>query len=401
MEVLIAGAGIAGLAAAGLLAQAGATVRVFERSQELREVGAGIQISANAGHALDALGIGEEVRAAGLVPEVWKMRLHDTGEVVASMEIGARHTRLHGQPYLLIHRAALQRFLIDRLEELAPNALHLGTTVARVRPADGQIAVSLDDGREVEGDLLIAADGVKSALREHISGPDQPVYSGSAAWRGLVPIERLPSEMCASGPNSFLGHKRHMVQYRVRDADGQVYLNYVAPVEQPEPESESWSTRHDWAELKADFEGWHDEVQIAIDETEKDQCFLWTLNLRKPIRTWVRGRAALIGDAAHPTLPFIAQGAAMALEDAAVLCRSLREAGTVDDGLALYAASRVDRTARIVGAANTIAQTFHGAGDRDLRADLQSGASSLEARDTWLYNYNPMTVPLGAPPAQA
>ena len=392
MEVLIAGAGIAGLAAASLLAARGADVTVFERSRALREVGAGIQISANAGHVIDALGLGEDVRRVAIQPGTWRMRLH-TGELVAELELGERHKALHGQPYLMIHRAGLQKMMIDRLAALAPGALRLGVEVKGFSQTVGRVTLRLSDGAEATGDVLIAADGVKSALRVAIAGPDRPIYTGSSAWRVLLPADRLPDDFCANGPNLFMGQGRHMVQYRVRDADGREYLNYVAPVEQPPPDEESWTIRRPWEDMKRDFAGWCDEVQLVMDRTDRDACYLWSLNIREPLSHWSSGHAVLIGDAAHPTLPYIAQGAAMALEDAAVLARALDDgAGDIPAALAAFEAIRRPRATRVVEAANTIARTFHGAGERDLRADLHRGASSLEARDAWLYNYNPVTA---------
>lgn len=387
MRVLIVGAGIAGLAAACHLTQAGHEVEIFERSAELTEIGAGLQVSANAVHALSAIGLGEALRAIGHTPGNWRMRLHRTGETVATIALGDGHEARHGAPYLSVHRADLQRALLRRTQELAPGALRLGAEALRYEEDAAGVTLHLAGG-EARGDLLIGADGVRSAIRAQIVGPEQPVYTGSAAWRGLVPAAKAP-EVCAEGIESYMGPGRHAVLYRI-GADGR-WLNFVAPVDQAEPSEESWTLRRPWADMKRDFEGWHPHVQAAMDAMDPDACFLWSLYIRKPLTSWRTRRAVLIGDAAHPTLPFIAQGAAMAIEDAAIIARALED--DLDAGLDRFEAARIPRATRIVEAAGRIAETFHMRG-RDVRADLQTGGSAVAARDEWLYNYNPMTAPL-------
>lgn len=393
MDVVIAGAGIAGLTLGGLLARDGARVRIFEQSSALEEVGAGLQISANAGHVLAALGLSEAMDDIGKVPDIWRMRLHDTGEVAAEIELGSAHEEKHGQPYHLVHRAGLQRLLKDRFSDLAPDGLTRGIKVAGFDEQKDGVTIRLSDGRKVKADLLIGADGIRSTLRNKISEPDRPVYSGSAAWRGIVPAERLPSDYAQGHTDLFMGPGRHIVIYRVRHG-GTDFVNFVAPVECEQPSEESWTTRHPWEELRDDFAGWHDDVQAVISAIDKDACYRWALNVRPPVKSWHTERAVLIGDAAHPTLPYIAQGAAMAIEDAGILSRFLNRSGDFEGRLEQFEDLRSPRTNKIVNAAHAIQKTFHGVEEGDIRRELQSGQSAVKDRDSWLYNYNPMTVPL-------
>ena len=391
MRVLIAGAGIAGLTLAALLLRRGHDVHVFERSRELTEIGAGIQISANAGHVMAALGLGEAVLARSFVPTAWHMRTYLSGEVVNRIELGKHHERLHGCPYCTLHRADLQRMLVDAVRSRSSDTIVLGAEVTGYdEDADGA-TLYLADGARVRGDVIIGADGVRSVLRRTIVGPDRPIYSGNAAWRGTIDARLLPDDFSRDITTSFMGPGRHMVMYWLGQRE---LLNFVAPVETDIPSEESWTTRHDWEVLKSDFSGWHDDVQTVIDLMDRDACYRWALNMREPVANWRSERAVLVGDAAHATLPFLAQGAAMAIEDAAVLDRLLAEDSDIPTTLRRFQAARRDRTTRIVRGANKMARMFHMDSEDALREGMIRGADVARERDTWLYNYNPMTVPL-------
>ncbi len=391
MRILIAGAGIAGLTLAALLLRRGHDVRIFERSRELTEIGAGIQISANAGHVLQALGLGAAVQARSFAPSSWHMRTYLTGEVVNRIELGEHHERLHGCPYCTLHRADLQRMLVEAVRSGREEAIVLGAEVTGYdEDADGA-TLYLADGQHIRGDVIIGADGVRSTLRQTIVGPDKPIYSGNAAWRGTIDARRLPDDFSRDITTSFMGPGRHMVMYWLGNRE---LLNFVAPVETDIPSEESWTTRHDWEVLKADFEGWHGDVQTVIDLMDRDACYRWALNIREPVANWRTERAVLIGDAAHATLPFLAQGAAMAIEDAAVLDRLLAEDGDIPDTLKRFQAARRDRTTRIVQGANKMARMFHMESEDALKEGMIQGADVARDRDNWLYNYNPMTVAL-------
>ena len=188
---------------------------------------------------------------------------------------------------------------------------------------------------------------------------------------------------------TFVGPGRHIVLYWL---GRQKLLNFVAPVETDMETREGWTVRAPWADLKADFDGWHPVVQTVIDAADRDACYRWALNIRKPVRNWRSERAVVIGDAAHPTLPFLAQGAALAVEDAGVLARAMAGDNIVPDMLERFQNARFDRTARVVDGAARLAKMNHQDSEQALRAAMRNGADVARERDGWLYNYNPMTV---------
>ena len=388
MKVLISGAGIAGLTLAALLLKRGHAVRIFERSARLTEIGAGIQISANAGHVLEALGLSEAVHARSFVPTSWHMRTYLTGEVVNRIELGEHHQRLHGCPYRTLHRADLQRLLAGCVNGQDPDAIVLGAEVTGYDESNAQMLLQLADGSRVPGDVVVAADGVHSVLRQQIVGPDKPIYSGNVAWRGTIDASKLPADFSAGITTSFMGPCRHMVMYWLGQRE---LLNFVAPVETAIPSEESWTTKENWQMLKSDFEGWHGDVQTVIDAMDRDACYRWALNIREPATNWHGDRAVLIGDAAHATLPFLAQGAAMAMEDAAVLDRLLARDTDVPSALVRFQAARRARTTRIVLGANKMSGMFHMESEAALNEGMARGAVVARDRDNWLYNYNPIT----------
>lgn len=391
MKVLIAGAGIAGLTLAALLLRRGHEVRLFERSRALTEIGAGIQISANAGHVLKALGLAEAVLARSFMPKAWHMRTYLSGDVVNRIELGDHHERLHGCPYCTLHRSDLQRLLVAAVRAHRNDAIVLDAEVTGYDEDAGGASLHLAGGGRVRGDVIVGADGVRSVVRRTIVGPDRPIYSGNAAWRGTIDARLLPVDFSPEITTSFMGPGRHMVMYWLGQRE---LLNFVAPVETDIPSEESWTTRHAWEMLKSDFAGWHDDVQTVIDRMDRDACFRWALNIRAPVANWCTARAVLIGDAAHATLPFLAQGAAMAIEDAAVLDRLLAEDSDVASALVRFQTARRDRTARIVEGANKMSRMFHMESEDALREGMVLGADVARERDNWLYNYNPMTVAL-------
>lgn len=389
LDVVIVGAGIAGLTAAGLLLQSGHRVRIFEQSKALGEVGAGIQISANAGHVLDVLGLRTPLQAISFTPERWLSRGYLSGDVVNDFAIGEDHETQHGFPYCMMHRADLHGLLVEAVRKLDGRAIRLDATVTGYSETPSEVTLRLEDGNIHQGDILIGADGVRSVIRRQIAGPDQPTYSGLAAWRGLIPADRLPIDIMGPINTTFVGPGRHMVLYWL---GRQKLLNFVAPVETDMEIRESWTVRAPWDDLKADFDGWHPVVQTVIDAADRDACYRWALNIRKPERNWRSERAVVIGDAAHPTLPFLAQGAALAIEDAGVLSRALTGNAAVPDMLERFQNARFDRTARVVDGAARLAKMNHQTSEQALRAAMRNGADIARERDGWLYNYNPMTV---------
>jgi len=389
-RVLIAGAGIGGLAAASSLMKAGHTVEIYEQAPQLAEIGAGIQVSANAMHVLRYLGLEDAIARVGVQPGAYVFRLHDTGEEIQRFSLSEEHERMHGAPYRQLHRADMHEILAARARAADPGVVRLNhKAMGFTESADG-VELHFADGTSARGDLLIGADGLKSVVRKQFLGDAPATYTGDAAWRLLVPTERLPADLLERVMSVFMGPEGHVVSYYPRAGS---LLNFVGCVETDQVSDESWTQKLPWDEFKAQFKGWHPAIQTIIDAADKDQCYRWSLFNRPPIRNWSTGRVTLLGDAAHPTLPYLAQGAVMAIEDGAVLTRALAMTNSIPEALQLYQRNRVDRTARIVLQSSANRELFHLPSVAEIRARFAKRDEG-EERNRWLYSYNPMTVEL-------
>ena len=389
-KILIAGAGLGGLAAASFLMKEGHDVEVYEQAPQLEEVGAGIQISANAMHALRSLGLEEAITKVGVRPGAYVFRLHDTGEEIQRFALSDEHERLHGAPYTQLHRADFHEILAQRARAFKADVVHLNKRATGfVETADG-VTLNFADGSSAKGDLLIGADGLKSVVRKQIVGEVPATYTGDAAWRIIVPVERLPKNFLEPVMSVFMGPGGHAVCYYLR---GGALLNFVGIVETDEVSDESWTLKMPWEQLKADFAGWHPIIQTVIDNADRDKCYRWSLHNRLPIKNWSTKRATLLGDSAHATLPYLAQGAVMAIEDGAVLARALNMKSDVAEALQLYQRNRIDRTARIVLQSTDNRRLFHLHSEAEIRAEFAKRDEGKD-RNTWLYSYNPLTVEL-------
>jgi salicylate hydroxylase len=389
-KILIVGAGLGGLAAASCLLKAGFDVEVYEQAPMLAEVGAGIQMSANPMHVLRHLGLEADVLRLGVQPGAYVFRLHDTGEVIQDFPLAAEHQRQHGAPYVQLHRADLHELLATAASKLKPDLIRLNQRATGFTETDDGVTLHFADGTSAEGDILIGADGLKSTVARQIVGEIPATYTGDGAWRITVPIERLPKPFLPQVMSVFMGPGGHAVCYYLR---GGAQLNFVGIIETELASEESWTQKFPWEMLKKDYEGWHPAIQTIIDAADHDQCYRWSLHNRPPVRNWSTKRATILGDAAHATLPYLAQGAAMAIEDGAVLARALRQEDDIAEALDLYQRNRVDRTARIVETSTQNRRLFHLPTQDAIRAEF-SKRNEGESRNRWLYSYNPLTVEL-------
>jgi salicylate hydroxylase len=389
-NIVIAGAGIGGLTAAANLLQAGHDVTMFEQAPELSEVGAGLQLSANATHVLRHLGLGSALAEVGVRPGAYVFRLHDTGEEIQRFALSEQHEKLHGAPYYQIHRADIHSLLAAKVRELKCDAIRLNCRVVGFEESDNGVALCLADGTKVGGDLLVGADGLKSVVSQQIVGNVPATYTGDAAWRIVVPVERLPGDFMEQVMMVWMGPGRHLVAYYLRAG---ALLNCVGLVETEEVSEESWTAKFPWDRFKADFAGWHAEVQAIIDAADREGCYRWSLYSRPVMRNWSTRRATLLGDAVHPTLPYLAQGACMAIEDGAVLTRALDQTESIADALQVYQRNRIERTVRIVAQSAANRKLFHLRTADEIRASFARRDEGAD-RNAWLYSYNPLTVKL-------
>jgi salicylate hydroxylase len=390
LDVIIAGAGLGGLAAAASLMRAGHRVRIFEQASQLGEVGAGVQQSANSAKVLYALGLRDKLEAVSVRPESYEFRRFDTGELMHAIPFAAAHERAHGAPYYHIHRADLHKILVDCVLALDPNCVTLNARATGYRETADGVTVDFANGSSAKADMLVGADGIRSAIRSQIVGEVPVNYTGYVAWRITVPRERLPADIMEIVGQVWCGPRNHCVVYWLRSGN---LLNFVGCPERTDWEDENWTQRRPWEELKADYAGWHPKIQAMLDATDRNECYRWALNNRAPIRDWSTGRATLLGDAAHPTLPFLAQGACMAIEDGAVLARAIEGAGSVTEALQIYQRNRIDRTARVVLESTEHGGLYHMVDAEQMRRAFHDRNIAKE-RAEWLYNYDPLTVPL-------
>lgn len=397
LKVLIAGAGLGGLAAALALLRRGIDVEVYEQAPELKEVGAGVQISANGTGVLFALGLESGVRKWGVHAVDKEIRLWNTGQTW-SLFNGLRAPsggERYKYPMFMLHRGDLHAMLVDAVGALKPDAIRLSRRCSGFEQARSQVKLKFEDGGEASGDVLIGADGLHSVIRKQLFGPAAARFTGQMAWRGLVPIERLPADQRRLVGTNWVGPKAHVTSYPVHS--GKLF-NFVGQVDRTDWQVESWTAEGTKEECFADFAGWHPHVQSMIEHSGK--LFKWGLFLREPLARWTDGRVTLLGDACHAMLPYLGQGANMALEDGSVLARCL-ESWADEPGAALkrYEAARRARTTKIVNGSAEMTGKFHNealadASGAEAYVNAEWHPDKIRARYDWIYQYEASSVPL-------
>jgi salicylate hydroxylase len=340
-RIAIIGGGIAGLAAAVALHRRGIEVTVYEQAPQLSEIGAGVQMTPNAMNALKLLGLEESAMAVAFEPENQVLRSWKSGRVIYRAPIRGVFRERFGAPLCSFHRADLLAVLAAPL----PNrVVRLDARCVAVDSGNRSAAAHFADGSTVEADIVVGADGIHSLVRNSLFGADSPRFTGCMCWRGLVPVERIPVGLIEPSSLNWMGPHGHVVHYYVRRGE---MVNFVAIHDTDEWTEESWIREADRGELMATYARWNDKL-LRLFECS-DRYFKWGLFDREPLPHWTKGRVTLLGDSAHAMLPFLAQGAAMGIEDGCVLAEMVtRLPEDLDEALRRYEGLRAPRTRRAV-----------------------------------------------------
>ena len=352
LHALVIGAGIGGTAAAIALRRAGLDVSLFEQTMAQGEVGAGIQISPNASRLLARYGLGAAMARAAVRPSAIVFRRWQDGRVLGRDELGDSIENLYGAPYYHFHRADLIALLADAF---GSREIKLGRRLVGLEQDEGGVTAHFQDGSSERGDLLIGADGIHSQVRERLFGEEKPRFSGQVAYRGLAPAERVAHLGLPHDVTNWVGPGGHFVHYYVSAGR---FVNFVAVSEEATWTREQWSDRGSISDAAKNYEGWHPQVATIL--TAVDETFKWALFDRNPLPEWTQGRVVLLGDACHPMLPFMAQGAAQAIEDGATLAACLKHAAfDIPAAFRAYVTLRKPRATEVQGRSRAHSTSFH------------------------------------------
>ncbi len=378
LSVAIVGAGMGGLAAAATLRQAGIGVQVYEQASKFGRIGAGIQMMPNSMKVLRGIGIEDRLRLSAFAPYSHLNRVGDTGEITRELPMPES---LYGAPYLCMHRADLH----DALLSVVPrDDIHLGKRLTGLDQARGQVTLYFADGTDATADAVVGADGVHSLVRDIIVGPDAPIHKGRIAYRAVFPASLMGGFDIGRSRTKWWGSDRHIVIYYTNKQKGEVYFVTSVPESGEWITKESWSAKGDVKELREAYAGFHQDVRNVLNACP--DCHKWAILEREPLPRWSDGRVVLLGDAAHPMTPYMAQGAATSIEDAAILARCLSEVkgDDVEGAFRRYEAHRKPRTSLVQAISSANTWMKDGAGDT-----------------SWLYGYDAWNAPLDLPAAHA
>ncbi|MDR3369387.1 FAD-dependent monooxygenase [Rhodoferax sp.] len=405
VDVVIAGGGIGGLSAALACAREGGNVRLYERTTEFSEVGAGIQLGPNVVRVLHSWDMQEALAGIVAFPDRVQFRSAVSGTVLGELPLGADMVRRYGAPYVTIHRGDLHGLLVQTLGQYANVALQLSNAVVGLAQTEASVTAHLADTQQVQGDVLVAADGAWSVLRQQILNDGKPQPTGHLAYRAMVRQSNLPKGLRSQQVTAWFGPRLHVVQYPVRGGD---WLNVVGIVHgHVQGDMSNWDQSANAADLQRVMAGTCAPLHDLIHAIESWR--LWPLSIRQPMRgahEHALGRVALLGDAAHPMVPYLAQGAAMAMEDAATLAQVLAAGGVFSEGVSAaaacgqipallkdYANQRWQRNARVQQRAIKNGEIYHLTGPMRLGRDLAMRALGTRLLDQpWLYGGGPIKV---------
>ena len=391
--IIVIGGGIGGLTAALALLQRGLDVAVYERAPVLREVGAGVQIGSNGTRVLYAMGLEAALRDVQVLPPRRQLRHWRTGETWNWFNLGAASLERFGTPHILMHRNDLHGILVEAIRKLKSDAIKLGMRCTAVTQSADGAAAQFATGEEVSAAAVIGADGIHSQVRQCLFGAGKPEFTGCVAWRGLVPMDRLPPHLSQLLTTNWLGPHGHVLHYPVRRGE---LMNFISIVERDDWQIESWIVEGTRDELAGDFRAWHAEVHTFIENIETP--YKWALLARGPMERWSKGRITLLGDACHPTLPFLGQGAVMAIEDAYIVAACLKNyLGDPERAFARYEEIRKERTAAVVRRSHENRRHVFSSALADAGALATEVArywqqEHVKERLDWLYRYDATAI---------
>lgn len=381
-DFVVVGAGIGGLGVALALAQTGAEVLVLERASEVAEIGAGIQLGPNALRVLDRLDVLKSVSRDAVEPPAATMRDARTGDILARLAFDHTFRNRFGFTYFVTHRTDLHRCLLDAAEATERVKWRYRSTVAQVVQDPGRhVTVTLVDGHTIDARALVGADGLHSVVRKHVAGESRLQYLGDYAYRGTVPYETFAQRDGKDDVTWWVGERMHLMQYPVRSKG---LYNQVAVFNTSRRGGAVDGWDHE-AEFRARFDGLH---RIVVEGAHRlDKARVWPVADREPLRQWTRGRATLLGDAAHPMVQYLAQGACQALEDGVALARCVDAERDVEAAFSRYEAERMPVTTKVQNWARTMGEVVHAGGiAAELRNELFRSRHIADAPQlAWLY----------------